>query len=305
MGLLKKIQSELMEENSNIGSILLKLQFLADRLGSDVLEEWVKYEGNGYPADIDVPDYRRIKIAYHGNFSGPWGREIKNAPIPLTLIQEFCGENWTGYDVREGTAEINDLLNSDNETIYISSSDLIIPLQGKIYEGYACNSIRASFPKAAFRGIQQVVKSRILEFTMELEKKIPTAAEIEIDKPDKISTEDTQTINNITHQVFHGDYTSITNAGDNAQISVNVSVGDKASFIKTLTDAGIPATDAKELADIVASEKPENSSEPWGTKAKAWVRRNMKKALDGSWNVAGQVVTDVLTRAAMGYYGLK
>jgi hypothetical protein len=59
MSLLREIQASLMQ-GQDIGPILLKLRLLASRLGSDLLEEWVKHESEGYPAHIDVPDYRKI-----------------------------------------------------------------------------------------------------------------------------------------------------------------------------------------------------------------------------------------------------
>ncbi len=52
MSLLQQIQESVVEEGSDLGSILLKLRLLAARLGSDILEEWVKHESEGYPRDI-------------------------------------------------------------------------------------------------------------------------------------------------------------------------------------------------------------------------------------------------------------
>lgn len=43
MGLLRDLQKSLMN-GEDIGPILLKLRYLASRLGSDPLAEWVKYE---------------------------------------------------------------------------------------------------------------------------------------------------------------------------------------------------------------------------------------------------------------------
>ncbi|WP_392664742.1 hypothetical protein [Amaricoccus sp. B4] len=60
MSLLREIQQSLMQEKSPIGPVLLKLRFLASRLGSDVLEEWIKYESEGYPSSSEVPDYRKL-----------------------------------------------------------------------------------------------------------------------------------------------------------------------------------------------------------------------------------------------------
>ncbi|MGA8158874.1 MAG: hypothetical protein WB822_22240, partial [Rhodoplanes sp.] len=62
MSLLREIQSSLLE-GREIGPILLKLRFLASRLGSVVLEEWVKHESEGYPNDVEVPSYRKIGVS--------------------------------------------------------------------------------------------------------------------------------------------------------------------------------------------------------------------------------------------------
>jgi AbiTii len=93
MALLTEIQASLMQQGQQIGPILLKLRFLASRLGSGPLEEWVKHESEGYPRATEVPDYRRIAVSYTGTFFGPFGSGIENAPIPPFLIEKFCGKN--------------------------------------------------------------------------------------------------------------------------------------------------------------------------------------------------------------------
>jgi hypothetical protein len=80
MSLLREIQTALMEAQP-IGPILLKLRFLASRLGSNVLEEWVKHESEGYPPEVILPSYRKAPVSYVGSFSGPLGSGIRNAPI--------------------------------------------------------------------------------------------------------------------------------------------------------------------------------------------------------------------------------
>ena len=82
MSLLQKIQESVVNEKADLGSILLKLRLLASRLGSDLLEEWVKHEAEGYPKDIDVPSYRVVSVSYRGSFSGSFGAAINNAQIP-------------------------------------------------------------------------------------------------------------------------------------------------------------------------------------------------------------------------------
>jgi hypothetical protein len=90
-----------------------------------------------------------------------------------------------------------------------------------------------------------------------------------------------------------------------AQIHVNIRQGDAASFIKALEYAGIAKSDANELAKLVASEDGGSREEPFGTKAKAWIAKNISKAVDGTWKVGIAVATKVLTEAALKYYGFK
>ncbi len=183
MSLLREIQASVMQ-GQEIGPILLKLRFLASRLGSGILEEWVKYELEGYPTSADVPDYRKISVTYRGTFSGPFGSGIQNAPIPPYLIEKIAGNQWTNYKIRQSVAAVEQLLTSDNEgTLQIDAANLILLLQGKVYENYACNSVTGTIAKAALAELQNAVRTRVLELTLQIEKSIPAAAEITLGPP--------------------------------------------------------------------------------------------------------------------------
>ena len=223
MSLLREIQQSLMQEKSEIGPVLLKLRFLSSRLGSDILEEWVKHESEGYPAEIDVPDYRKLNVTYRATFSGAFGSGIQNAPIPPVLIKQHCGEQWVNYKVRQSVAAIDSLLGGDDSgTLTLDASNLILLLQGKIYEDMACNSVSGTLSKAALVELQYAVRSKILELTIELEKRIPASIDVTIGSVEQISTDDTKTVTQITQQIFHGDVTNIQSSGDaNSRINLN------------------------------------------------------------------------------------
>jgi hypothetical protein len=185
MSLLHQIQESVIQEGCDLGSVLLKLRLLASKLGSNVLEEWVKHESEGYPQDAEVPPYRIISVSFRGTFSGPFGSGIRNAPIPPYLIEEHAGERWVNYEVRQSIAAVDDLLRRSPEagSLQIDSSNLILLLQGKIYEGYACNEIKGSISRSGLSEIQQAVRSRILELTLELEKSITAASQVSFGAP--------------------------------------------------------------------------------------------------------------------------
>lgn len=180
MSLLREIQSSLMQEGAQIGPILLKLRYLASKLGSTPLEAWVKYESEGYPMDAELPDYRTLHVVYKGDFLGPFGSAIHNAPIPTYVVETIAGKAWTEQKNRESLASIESLIidSSKSSTVEIDASNLILLLQGKIYKGYSCNSVTGSISKAALREIQESVRSRILELTIQIENEAPAAVDI-------------------------------------------------------------------------------------------------------------------------------
>ncbi|MCD6485823.1 MAG: hypothetical protein J7K35_00630 [Syntrophobacterales bacterium] len=306
MPLLQQIQESVVQEGSDLGPILLKLRLLAARLGSDILEEWGKHESEGYPKDAEVPSYRIVGVIYRGTFSGPFGAGINNAQIPPYLIEKFAGESWAKYEVRESIAAVDEMVknSSDGGTFGIDASNLILLLQGKVYEGYACNDISGSISPTAFYEIQQIVRSRILELTLELERSVPGAMRVAFGTPAAKESE-TEQVQQISQQIIYGNVSTAVAGGAGANIAVAISERDNNSFIEHLVATGIPEGDAKELAEIMATEEPSSSDEPFGQKAKNWIASNLKKAAEGTWNIGISVATKVLTEAALKYYGLK
>jgi len=307
LSLLQQIQESVVQEGADLGSILLKLRLLAARLGSDTLEEWVKHESEGYPKDADVPSYRVVGVTYRGTFSGPFGSGINNAQIPPYLIEKHAGEGWTKYEVRESIAAVDEMVKknaSDGGSFGIDASNLILLLQGKVYEGYACNDVSGSISPTAFYEIQQAVRSRILELTIELERSVPGAAHVAFGTTNA-EKKDAEQVQQISQQIIYGNVSTAVAGGAGSQIAVAVNERDSESFVKHLVESGIPEKDASELAEIIATEEPTSIEEPFGQKAKNWLGSNLKKAAEGAWGVGVSVATKVLTEAALKYYGLK
>ena len=309
MNLLYEIQASTMqEENIDIGPILLKLRFLASRLGSDLLEEWVTHEADGYPEGILVPDYRKINVAYEGTFSDMV--KVLNVPIPPSLVKKYAGGQWVKREMRQGIAEVDEFIRSSKSkqdmTLHIDASDLILHLQDKIYEGMACNRIIGLVSVARLAATQFSVRKRVLELTIQLEKAIPAAGKITIGNQSvALPLDVAKATTHIAHQtIYTNNYTVISNSGAGIQsVSVsNISKGDVVAFEKALIEGGIAGADAAELAQIVSKEDPQSKEEPFGVRAKAWVAKNIDKATKGSWQIGKEVAMKLLTEVATRYY---
>jgi len=306
MALLHEMQASLLSGDAAIAPILLKFRLLAAKLGSGPLEDWVKHELEGYPADVDIPDYRVFEVAYRGTFSGPFGSGIKNAQIPSYLIEQHAGASWNTFKMRQSVAAVDELVDSSKDSggsLSINSSNLILLLQGKVYEGYACNEVTGTIGVSQLKELQHAVRSRTLELLIELEKSVPGASQISIGgeqpKPDHSGK-----VNQIFYQTIHGGMTSVATTSSIQAINIGIAPGDMAGVIKALVDVGIQEEDAEEFAGALAAEAPESKTEPFGAKAKIWIAKNVKKAADGTWKAGVGVATEVLKQAALKYYGL-
>lgn len=306
MSLLHEIQSTVVQDTSEIAPILLKLRLLAARLGSQELADWIKFESEGYPSGVDVPDYRILGVTYRGSFSGPFNSGINNAPIASYLIEKFGGKHWTRFEMRQSVASVDELLGGAKEggSLTIDSSNLILLLQGKVYPDYACNEVVGTVSRAQLAAIRHSVRSRILELTIELEKSVPEASSVSIGPATTVPSESALATTQIAQQVIYGNYTSVS-AGHGSHVVVAVAERDVGGLARYLKDAGIDEADAHEVAKLAASEEPESTAEPMGPKVRAWLVENMKKAASGTWKVGVTVATDVLKEGLLKYYGLK
>lgn len=305
--LLETIQSNLIDENYSLGAILLKFRLFASKLGSDLLEDWVRHESEGYPDNVELPKYRRINVAYEGSFSGPLGRSINNTPIPPAVVSKFAGSSHLLKEIRHSVSGMEDLMSSSDQSglIYISSGNLSIALNGKYYPDYSCISVTGLVSTMAIVDALNAVRTKLLDLTIAIEKNFPKASEIKIGaKTSNITHYETEKVSEMAQHIIYGNQTIINNSGENNTFNLSVEVGNIEQFSKNLIENGISEYDVKELSEIVKNEQPENSAEPFGTKAKEWLSKNIGKAFSGAWKVSGTVATTVITEAVKNYYGL-
>lgn len=306
MSLLQEIQTELLNSNSDIGSTLLKLRYLAAQLGSGLLEDWVKYETEGYPAEIPVPQYRLAGVSYSGTFTNGY-TTLNNVPIPSHLVEMHGGKGWVQFEIRDSIAVIDTIIKStDSDKLHnfgVSSGNLILLLQNKIYEGYSIISIGSQFSGSPFSSIHNVVRARILDLTLKLEKSVPVSSTIAVGGAgNQVSAANTAHTTMITQTIIYGNQNNISSS--EGVINFNVVKGDVDSFAGWLTGSGIPDNDAKELADLASSEQPESADRPFGTKVGSWIFEKLGEGAAGAFEIGKDVAKDVIIAGLKGYYGL-
>jgi len=296
---------KIVTDGGSLEAALLKTRLLAARLESQAFEEWVQHELTGYPKDVDVPDYRMTQIYYTGTFTnGAW--QYNDQPIPSDIIRALTNDKMVDYPVRDGIHAVDDALkqrDSGKTMILSDSANIQARIGDKIFKGLHCLRLTATVPETVFTNIDGAVRARLLEFLIKLEKSAPESVAITIDFQPEPKPETATMVTNFTYQTIFGSV-GVAAAGDATANSGTVNVGDIKSLVAAFTKAGVPESDAAELAQIIHEDGPGSATEPFSERAQKWLASKAPKIADGAWGMSWSVATEVVKQAAKNFFGL-
>ncbi len=158
-------------------------KILAARLDNLAFKDWIDQELNGYEKPEHLPDYRVLKgLGCRGDFFGPLGNGMRNAPIPMLSLPEWFREYISKKYVPQSVSAIESIVNQanqDNTAILHSSwdADAVAVLGRNIYGSMACVQAWTDIPTYAFVTILHTVKSRTLDFVLAIAAEAPDAGE--------------------------------------------------------------------------------------------------------------------------------
>jgi hypothetical protein len=297
--LLTDIQQAAVDGSQSVATVLRKCAVLASRLKNVDFQKWVSHELNGYPAEADVPNYRKIASQAIGTFIGPFGSQMNNAPIPSAILPEKQRAFGEQVRLRQPIASLEEAAQINPNKGNLEApwpGNLIAIMQGKFANGWMLHSASQQIPHGAVTGLVDSVRNRVLEFTLQLEQEIPPG------KTAAISAEIPAKVEHLYQTIINGNVTgNIATGSPGAVQSTNVTEGDIKALAAALKELGVPAGDTKELISII--EKKEDT-QPFGPKTSAWLTKLGKKIGDGSIKVAENVSAGTVAKLILGYFGL-
>lgn len=207
MSIVLQLQSECLDKDKDLQSLLRKALLISSKLKLVDFKEWISNELKGYKENTSIPEYRVIHQTlkflnpYHGWIIAQLTPEIEKVISQVPLQQSVT--------------ELEHLLLSDHETLTISPSANQATALRKAFR----TDFEAAFfiSKTSVHGIIETVRSLLLEWTLKLEEDGIIGDENMI-----FTTEEKQSAQNINIQQFSGILGDITNAG-------NVSTGNHTS----------------------------------------------------------------------------
>lgn len=179
MSLLRDIQAAAIDSKVPLATLLRKGKVLAARLGNPEFKQWIEDELNGYKSSDSLPPYRKLYVNSKGHFSGPFQSGLRNADIPLSCIPEEFRESLSQSHMKEPIAALEALVEkSDSGTAMEPwNPDLVAYVGGKIYERMNCMQAWKVIPISAVVAALDSVRTRVLNFVLEIEAEAPDAGE--------------------------------------------------------------------------------------------------------------------------------
>ena len=302
MSLLEDIQNAAIDASIGLGTVLRKCKFLAARLGSQQLEDWLIWESNGYPEDVPVPGYRVWSLEVKGHFAGPYGSGLKNAPIPLGLLPKNVRRSYTKYECRSSIAAIESALEeNDGGIIQVTTGDLSLALGANVYRDMNCLQCWAEFSTTNLVELLNAVRDRVLDFSLAVWKDQPNAGDPKSNAPESPSSD---TITQIFNTTVYGGPANLVGTARDSSVDFNIVSTDFESMRRVLQANGVSEEDITELREAVDSDEIPKSAGQFGPKVSSWIAGMMKKASEGTWGVGIAAGGNLLAQILSKFYGL-
>ena len=228
MSLLREIQSEIASRDANVTDLLLKCKILAARLKSQELAAWVNAELNGYPKPTPIPDYRKFSCMHYASFADAAFSYPKEA-LPRWIFPEEAQEQLAHVEFRQGIAEAAAFSSEDGAQIPRPEWQPWVQKSNK-----SANVLRVWTEIGGGNFVQLVsaVKSRILDFVLDIEAANPDAGEAPVGSepiPGRV-------VHQIFHNHFHSPINNLAQGNEAVTQTINgMSAQEVESLVETLT----------------------------------------------------------------------
>ncbi|HEY1954375.1 MAG TPA: hypothetical protein VGH28_02160 [Polyangiaceae bacterium] len=281
MSLLSDIEAAAVDSNVPIADLLRKCKVLANRLQHAKFAEWVHWELNGYPAtEVELPRYRILGVASVGHFVGAFGREIVNAPIPMLRFPEQVRNMVARLQVREAISEVEALGRSKDLLTRKWPADLVnfVASNFPLYEDMTLADAKSPVSPSAFHAIADIVRTRVLDFVLAIERENPSAGEPATTK-DALPPVKAQTVTNIFNSTIIGGNSNIGTTGnatiDNSDPSTAITLEHAKltqleSLVTKARDEAAALGDAETVATIERISAAAKEKKFTAANVKAW-----------------------------------
>ncbi len=172
----------------------------------------------------------------------------------------------------------------------------------EIVTGHALNAARQVLSAAIIAGVLEVIRTRVLEFVLVIEKEFGIDMVNDNDKK-PLDTPSQEKIGQVFHTyIYGGTSIAIGNSGTTNQYASNVQPGDLEGLKNRLSQLGV----SKELItdlDIALSKDADSDEQP-GPHIQGWFGKLMHKVGEGTVQLVSATATTVVMAEVKRFLGL-
>ncbi len=197
MSLLRDIQETAVSADSDVATLLRKCKILAVRLGNTEFRKWVDQELNGYDDSTSLPEYRKLQVESVGHFAGAFGSGLRNAPIPPSCLPKKSQDTVRYSYLMQPISAYTSLVDKDKRANAQENwpADLVAYVGRDIYQNMNCMAAWKIIPFNAIVALIDTIKTRVLNFCLEIEAEAPDAGEAPLNAPPISQDKVTQVFN--------------------------------------------------------------------------------------------------------------
>lgn len=261
-----------------LAMLLRQMKVLAARTNAAPLAQWVEDELNGYDVEkAEIPPYRGpIRVPVYGHYMGFGGDQMKNVHIqPYDLPEQYRDGGLFHRWFWEPIANIEAWAERPEPAIF-GWPDGGMQLYGMLVaSGEASTGLRGDFVLAQAKivvdrsvtaRICEVVRNRVLELALAIEKVAPAAGEA------SASTEQRADAVIAINNFFYGQANVAVGGG---AVTQNVTApapaaDDTAALMRYLLSAGLPKADGDKLAEAIAADEEAGPDDRRWPRVRAW-----------------------------------
>jgi hypothetical protein len=304
--LLRRINEGATNSQTPLGEVLRLCLRLGRLLNNNELSDWAKAEAGGYETIDRLPDYRIFKTEVRGTFLGPFGSSLSNMSIPQAIIDEKYRDTLFTVYMTQPVGELEQLVGRSEEnnsiTIPWSGNAILYYQQKEIYSGYALNAAWKVMTTATVAGILEMIRARVLEFVLLIEKELGIDMMNEDDKT-SLETPSQEKVSQTFHMtILGGTNIAVGNPGTTNQHLTHVQPGDLRGLKERLAQLGVTEELITDLD--TALDKDADSDEQPGRHVQGWLSRVMIKAGQGTLQLASAAATTIVMTEVRRFLGL-
>jgi len=299
--LVEDLIESLGDETASITDILLKTKVLLFKIGQTEPVAWVNNELNGYPEGAVLPPYRQLHSRVLANIASMTWRASSH-PIPIGHLKPEQRKQLELSEVFESLAVIAELVAKDDGSLMKPLPMELNGVLGKsLSSGAHIQQAWCDISRADMKNILFQVRSRLLDFMLELQSKLGTSVTAENIK-EKANAANATAL--FSRAIFGPGATIILGDQKNQNIQINNPPGDIEALVAAMTRLGFPDDELLNLRIAIQADKTEKGTASFEGKTGAWLSGIIGRAAKGAVNVGVDVASSTAAKLLASFMGM-